>query len=142
MDLIVNSSLVIVSKELKWRFSKATGPGGQNINKNDTSVELIYNLKDSPLISHITKKRLLEKLKNRLKNGSLIVSAKEKRSQFQNRKLALEKMADILREGLNSPAKERKKTNPTLAAKNRRIQSKKYRGLLKKKRQDSNLVNE
>ena len=133
MDLIVNSKLVITSKELKWRFSKTSGPGGQNVNKNDTRVELIFNLKDSKIISPFFKKRLLENLSQKLRNGFLIIIANDKRSQFQNRQLALKRMAEILREGLKFSRKLRKQTKPTKAAQIRRIEQKKYRGVIKAK---------
>ena len=92
MDLIVNSKLVITSKELEFRFLKTSGPGGQNVNKNDTRVELIFNLKDSKIISHFDKQKLFNNLNHRLINGSLIVIADDKRSQFQNRQSALKRM--------------------------------------------------
>ena len=87
MDLFVNSDLIIPSKELNWRFSRASGPGGQNTNKTDSRVELVFDLKKSNEIGPLQKDRLMNQLSRRLVNGCLRVVAAEERSQFQNRKL-------------------------------------------------------
>ncbi|WP_320667056.1 alternative ribosome rescue aminoacyl-tRNA hydrolase ArfB [Prochlorococcus sp. MIT 1307] len=135
MDLFINTRLIIPSKELKWSFSRAKGPGGQAVNKVESQVELLLNLEKSYTLSPFQKHRLLEKLKSQVVNGALRVVAKEERSQYQNRKVALARMKELLIEGLKPPQKARKSTKPGLKAKNQRIKIKKIRGDLKRKRQ-------
>ena len=135
MDLTINPHLVIPSHELKWRFSKSSGPGGQGVNTTDSRVELIFDINRSSVISTFTKQRMLRQLENRCINGCLSIVAKEERSQYQNRQLALARLANLLREGLKPPPKPRKATKPTRASQKRRITSKKHRSALKQKRQ-------
>ena len=136
MDLTINSRLVIPSNELKWRFSKSSGPGGQSVNKTDSRVELVFDIKRSSVFGPFHKKRLLERLKKRCINGCLNIVVKEERSQYQNRQLALDRLADLLHEGLKPPPKERKVTKPTHASQKRRVNDKKHRGALKQTRQN------
>ncbi len=135
MDLTINSSLVIPSKELKWRFSKSSGPGGQGVNTTDSRVELVFDIKRSSVFGPFHKKRLLVRLENRCVNGCLNVVASENRSQYQNRQLAIARLAELLREGLKPPPKARKVTKPTRASQKRRVTAKKHRGALKQARQ-------
>ena len=135
MDLTINSRLVIPSKELKWRFSKSSGPGGQGVNTTDSRVELVFDIGRSSVIGPFLKQRLLERLENQCVNGCLSIVAKEERSQYQNRQLALARLADLLREGLKPPPKGRKATKPTRASQKRRVAAKKHRSALKQKRQ-------
>ena len=134
MNLIVNSRLIIPSRELLWNFSRASGPGGQGVNTTDSRVELIFDIESSSVISPVQKQRLIDQLGKRLVHGRLRVVATEKRSQYQNRKIALGRLAEVLREGLQPPSKSRKRTIPTYSAQNRRIKNKKLRGELKQKR--------
>ncbi len=142
MDLRVNSHLVIPSKELQWRFSRASGPGGQSVNKTESRVELILDLKDSSVLGPFRQKRLIDRLENRLVDGCISVFVAEERSQYKNRQLALLRLADMLREGLKPPRKSRQLTKPTFAAQRRRIKNKKHRGALKQKRQDKPSIND
>ncbi len=135
MDLAINSHLVIPSKELTWRFSKSSGPGGQAVNKTESRVVVIFDIKHSSVIGPFHKRRLLEKLKKRCVNGCLHITATEKRSQYQNRKLALSRLTALLKEGLKPPSKSRKTTKPTRASQKRRIDIKKRRSALKQMRQ-------
>ena len=135
MHLRINPRLVIPSNELKWRFSRSSGPGGQGVNTTDSRVELIFDIKRSTVISSFHKQRLLQKLEHRSINGCLNIIAKEERSQYQNRKLALVRLTELLTEGLKPPPKSRKATKPTRASKKRRINAKKHRSALKQKRQ-------
>ena len=131
-DLRVNSQLVIPSAELQWRFSKASGPGGQNVNKTNSRVELIFDLNATSALGPFRKKRLLNQLQHRLVAGCVRVVAAEERSQYQNRQLALSRLAYFLRMGLEAVPKTRK---PSQGAKKRRLQAKKLRGELKRTRQ-------
>ena len=135
MDLTINSRLVIPSNELKWRFSKSSGPGGQGVNKTDSRVELVFDINRSSVFGPFHKKRLLELHKSRCVNGCLNIVASEERSQHQNRQLAMARLADLLQEGLKPPPKARKATKPTLASQKRRVIAKKLRGALKQTRQ-------
>ncbi len=135
MNLTINSHLVIPRQELKWRFSRSSGPGGQGVNKTDSRVELVFDINSSSVIDPFVKQRLLQKLGTRCIDGCLNVVASENRSQYQNRKLALARLAVLLREGLKPPLQSRKETRPTYASRNRRIAAKKQRGFLKQSRQ-------
>ncbi len=136
MNLTINTSLVIPVSELQWRFSKASGPGGQKVNKTDSRVELIFDIKGSSVLLPFQKQRLLERYQSRLGSGCLRVVAAEERSQYQNRQLASARMTDLLREGLKPPPQSRKATKPTRASQQRRVNSKKQRGALKQQRQN------
>ncbi len=135
MDLTINSRLVIPSKELKWRFSKSSGPGGQGVNKTDSRVELVFDINHSSVFGPFHKKRLIERLKSRCVNGCLNIVMSKERSQYQNRQLAMAHLADLLQEGLKPPPKARKATKPTRASQKRRVTAKKHRGALKQTRQ-------
>ena len=134
MDLIITKKLVIPSKEVKWRFSRSSGPGGQNVNKVESRVEIIFNLEDSEVLNDYQKKILKFYLKNKLVNNNLCLAVQEHRNQLLNRQLALIKFISIIRDALNKPSKLRKSTKPTKASKRKRIEFKKKRGELKKSR--------
>ncbi|KGF90226.1 MULTISPECIES: alternative ribosome rescue aminoacyl-tRNA hydrolase ArfB [Prochlorococcus] len=135
MDLKITKTLVIPSKEIKCRFSRSSGPGGQNVNKIESRVEIIFNLEDSKVLNHYQKEILKIKLKKKLLNNSLCLVVQEYRNQLLNRQLALKKFISIIRDALNKPYKLRKSTKPTKASQNKRIEFKKKRGELKKSRQ-------
>ena len=136
MYLMINSHLVIPFREFQWRFTRASGPGGQGVNTTDSRVELIFDVESSSAIGPFHKQRLINQLGKRLVGGCLRVVAVEERSQYQNRQLALIRLADLLREGLKPPANFRKLTKATHAAQKRRIKTKRHRGELKQKRQN------
>jgi len=133
-DLHVNAAVVIPAAELQWRFSRSSGPGGQNVNKVETAVELGFDLEGSSAIGPFQKQRLLERLGSRCVAGCLRVAVSEHRSQYQNRQLALARLGDLLREGLKPPPKLRKPTNPTRGAVKRRLTAKKQRSAIKGQR--------
>ena len=135
MDLKITKSLVIPSTEIKWRFSRSSGPGGQNVNKIESRVEIIFNLEDSKVLNDNQKAILKFNLKNKLVNNSLCLAVQEHRNQLLNRQLALIKFSSIIRDALNKPSKLRKSTKPTKASQQKRIKFKKKRGELKKSRQ-------
>ena len=135
MDLKITKTLVIPSKEIKWRFSRSSGPGGQNVNKIESRVEIIFNLEDSKVLNDYQKEILKINLKNKLVNNSLRLSVQEHRNQFLNRQLALMKLSLIIKNALNKPFKLRKSTQPTKASQKKRVEVKKKRGELKKSRQ-------
>ena len=135
MDLKITKTLVIPSKEIKWRFSRSSGPGGQNVNKIESRVEIIFNLEDSKVLNDNQKAILKFNLKNKLVNNSLSLAVQEHRNQLLNRQLALIKFSSIIRDALNKPSKLRKSTKPTKASQQKRVKFKKKRGELKKSRQ-------
>ena len=135
MDLKITKTLVIPSNEIKWRFSRSSGPGGQNVNKIESRVEIIFNLEDSKVLNDYQKEILKRNLKNKLVNNSLRISVQEHRNQLLNRQLALMKISSILKNALNKPFKLRKSTKPTKASQKKRVEFKKKRGELKKSRQ-------
>ena len=125
MDLIITKTLIIPSKEIKWRFSRSSGPGGQNVNKIESRVEIIFNLEDSKVLNDNQKAILKFNLKNKLVNNSLCLAVQEHRNQLLNRQLALIKFSSIIRDALNKPSKLRKSTKPTKASQQKRIKFKK-----------------
>lgn len=135
MDLKITKTLVIPSNEIKWRFSRSSGPGGQNVNKIESRVEIIFNLEDSKVLNEYQKEILKRNLKNKLVNNSLRIAIQENRNQLLNRQLALMKFTSIIKNALNKPFKLRKSTQPTKASKKKRVEVKKKRGELKKSRQ-------
>ena len=135
MDLKITKTLVIPSNEIKWRFSRSSGPGGQNVNKIESRVEIIFNLEDSKVLNEYQKEILKRSLKNKLVNNSLRLAVQEQRNQLLNRQLALIKFSSIIKNALNKPFKLRKSTQPTKASQKKRVEVKKKRGELKKSRQ-------
>ena len=135
MDLKITKTLVIPSNEIKWRFSRSSGPGGQNVNKIESRVEIIFNLEDSKVLNDYQKEILKRNLKNKLVNNTLRLAVQEHRNQLLNRQLALMKFSSILKNALNKPFKLRKSTKPTKASQKKRVEVKKKRGELKKSRQ-------
>ena len=135
MDLKITKTLVIPSNEIKWRFSRSSGPGGQNVNKIESRVEIIFDLEDSKVLNYYQKEILKRNLKNKLVNNSLRLAVQEHRNQLLNRQLALMKFSSIIKNALNKSSKLRKSTQPTKASQKKRVEVKKKRGELKKSRQ-------
>ena len=133
-DLVVNERLTIPSRDLRWRFSRSSGPGGQGVNTTDSRVELVLNLAHCSCLGPFQRSRLLEHFEARLVAGCLRVVVAEERSQLQNRQRALVRMAELIREGLRPPPPSRKPTRPSRGAQRRRVQAKKQRGDLKRQR--------
>jgi ribosome-associated protein len=134
-DLHVSAAVVIPAAELQWRFSRSSGPGGQNVNKVETAVELGFDLEGTGAIGPFQKQRLLERLGSRCVAGCLRVAVSDHRSQYQNRQLAMQRLGDLLREGLKPPPKLRKPTKPTRGAVKRRVDAKKQKSQVKQARQ-------
>ena len=135
MDLIITPRLVIPSKELKWRFPRSSGPGGQKVNKTNTRVEIIFNIEQSKVLNDYQKKVLTKKLKTKLVNNCICLAVQDERNQLLNRQLAIVRISSIIRNSLKNLSKVRKATKPSKASQKRRLDSKKKRGELKKNRQ-------
>ena len=135
MNLTVNSKLEIPVNEIQWRFSRSSGAGGQNVNKTDSRVEIVFNVFESKTLTPYQKHRISIQSEIKLINGCICIAVQDKRTQYQNRQLALTRLASILREILKPPPKKRRETTPTRSSKRKRVESKKKRGELKKSRQ-------
>jgi len=135
MDLIITNKLVIPSKELKWRFSRSSGPGGQKVNKTDSKVEIIFNIEESKVLNDYQKIIMKKKLQTILVNNCICVVVKDQRSQLLNRRLALVRICSIIKGSLKNSFKVRKATKPSKASQIKRLDSKKRRGEIKKNRQ-------
>ena len=136
MDLQINKQLIIPSQEIKWRFSCSSGPGGQNVNKVESQVEIIFNINKSKTLNDFQKNLLLNKLNNKMINGCISIKVQEKRTQLKNRQLAIEKLNSLLKEIIMSKEKQRRVTAPTKSSQRKRVESKKKRGELKRNRQN------
>ncbi|MFD4643698.1 alternative ribosome rescue aminoacyl-tRNA hydrolase ArfB [Lentzea sp. NPDC058436] len=133
-DVTVTRTLVLPAAELRERFSRSGGPGGQGVNTADSRVELSFDLAASPSIPEHLKSRMLDRLANRLVDGVLTIAASEHRAQLQNRAAARERLAAILRAAAAPPPPVRRATKPTRGSQERRIASKKRRADTKKGR--------
>jgi ribosome-associated protein len=132
--LRVSRSVVVPEKELRWRFSRSSGPGGQSVNTADSRVQLSLDLTTTTALGPTQRARALQRLADRLVDGVLTVTAQEERSQLRNREIALERLAAILAEAIAPPPRMRRPTKPTKRAVERRIAAKKRRGRTKKLR--------
>jgi ribosome-associated protein len=132
--LRVTRSVVIPERELAWRFSRSSGPGGQSVNTADSRVELSVDVAQTSALGPIQRARVLERLSRRLVDGVLTVRASEHRSQLRNREAALERMAKILADALAPPPPRRRPTEPTRGAVERRLADKKRRSRTKRLR--------
>ena len=134
MPLIVSEHIAIPDEELEWKFIRSSGPGGQNVNKVASAVQLRFLLPQNTSLPAAVRSRLQRLAGQRLiDDGTILLSARNERSQEQNRRAALERLADLVRAALIEP-KIRKKTRPTRASKERRIDTKKRRAGTKRQR--------
>ena len=130
----INETLSISLSELEFQFSRSSGPGGQNVNRTSTQVELYFDLVHSPSLSSAQKQRVLEALRSHIdKDGVLHLTSQETRSQVRNRELVIARFAELLRQALR-PRKKRKPTKPTKAAREERLREKKQRKQTKERR--------
>ena len=131
MPLTVSDSIEIADWEISENFVRSSGPGGQNVNKVSTAVELRFEAERSPALSPAVKTRL-RKLAGRrwTKEGAIVLQVEDTRSQARNREIARERLVELIRAALVKP-KRRIATKPTFGSQKRRLKAKKVRGDVK-----------
>lgn len=131
----ITSSFHLPDSELHYEFVRSSGPGGQNVNKVATAVQLRFNVRNSPSLTEEVKARLVKLAGAKMTtDGVLVIEAKRYRTQEQNRADAELRLSAIIQKALFKP-KRRRPTRPTLASKARRVEAKKKRGDVKRLRQ-------
>jgi ribosome-associated protein len=132
--LVVRTGVVIPDKELEWRFSRSSGPGGQSVNTTDSRVELSFDVAGTTAFTDVLRARALERLRSRLVNGVLTVAASEHKSQWRNREAARTRLAALLKDAIAPPPRTRRPTRPSKNSVRRRLDEKKRRGETKRLR--------
>ena len=130
----ITETIFIDEDEIQLDFVRSSGPGGQNVNKVATTVQLRFNIHQSTSLSAEIRDRLVRIAgKKMTENGTIVIKARRFRSQDQNRKDALARLIELIRRATVKP-KARRKTRPSAAARQRRISAKKKRGEIKRHR--------
>ncbi|WP_446213100.1 alternative ribosome rescue aminoacyl-tRNA hydrolase ArfB [Micromonospora sp. IBSANI012] len=124
----------VPAAELRERFSRSSGPGGQGVNTADSRVELSFDLAASPSLPPALRARALERLAGRLVDGVVTIAASEHRAQLANREAARERLIALLREAVAPPPPPRRPTRPSRGAKERRLAEKKRQSQRKRDR--------
>lgn len=127
----ISGSVAIPETELRWRFSRSSGPGGQHVNTSATAAELSFDVASSPSLPETLRDRALQRLAHRLVDGVVTIRAEEYRSQLRNREAARERLAVLLREATAPPPRRRRPTKPSKGMIERRLENKKRRSDLK-----------
>lgn len=133
-DLRITRHWVLSAAELRERFSRSSGPGGQGVNTTDSRVELSVDLARSASLPVFLRERVLERVGHRLVDGVLTIVASEHRSQLANRNAARERLVALLGDAAAPPPPKRRPTKPTVGSKLRRLADKKRRSDLKRRR--------
>lgn len=132
--LRITPGITLDDSELEEQFVRASGPGGQNVNKVSTAVQLRFNVHASPSLPWDVRERLIKLAGKRINSaGEIMITAQRYRTQAQNRAEAREKLVALIRAAVHRP-KPRKKTRPSAAAKRRRLETKRRKGETKRSR--------
>lgn len=133
-DLPVTAGVTVPETELRWRFSRAGGPGGQGVNTADSRVELSLDVAASTAFTAEQRDRVLARLAGRLTGGVLTVVAAEHREQLRNRNAARRRLAALLRDALAPDPPPRRQSRPSRSAREGRLDAKRARGEVKRLR--------
>jgi len=133
-DLVVTPTLSIPASELRWRFSRSSGPGGQHVNTSDSRVQLSWSVADSAAVSEEQRATFLARLGARLVDGAVTVTASTERSQLRNRAIASGRLAALLAAALAPDGPRRRATTATRGAHRRRLAAKQQRSATKQQR--------
>jgi ribosome-associated protein len=132
--MTTNSKIQIPDNELVFKVSRSSGPGGQNVNKLNTKVALIFDVENSSTLSGQQKHTIIKKIAHRLtKDKKLIITSQTFRTQKANRNAVIERLAEVIQKALQKP-KRRRPTKPTGISVEKRLKSKKIKSLLKQQR--------
>jgi ribosome-associated protein len=120
--------------EVQFSASRSGGPGGQNVNKVNTKIELRFSVQESEVLDELQKQLILLKLKNRINNqGELLITSSTERTQWRNKEKTTKKFFELIEKSLTKPRK-RKKTQPTMSSRLKRMENKKKLGKKKQLR--------
>jgi ribosome-associated protein len=131
---LVRGSIVIPRSELRWRFSRSGGPGGQGVNTADSRVELRWDVTATAALPEPLRVRATERLARRLNDGVLSIVVSEERAQLQNRQIAERRLAALVAEAIAPPPARRHPTRPSKGSVERRIQAKRRTSEIKQNR--------
>jgi ribosome-associated protein len=133
-SLPVRGSISIPRSELRWRFSRSSGPGGQGVNTADSRVELLWDLAKSDALPPAVKDRALSRLENRLVDGVLSIVVSDERAQLRNRQIAEHRLATTVADAIAPPPPARRATRPTRGSVERRLNAKRNASAIKRSR--------
>ena len=130
----ITDDIAIGEEEIKFKFVRSSGPGGQNVNKVSTAVQLRFNVVDSPTLPSDIRSRLMVLAGNRItEEGILVIDAQQYSTQERNRQAAIDRFVNIIKEA-SIPPKVRRKTKPSAGSKKRRLESTRRRSEVKQSR--------
>ena len=130
----ITDDIAIGEEEIKFKFVRSSGPGGQNVNKVSTAVQLRFNVVDSLTLPSDIRSRLMVLAGNRItEEGILVIDAQQYSTQERNRQAAIDRLVNIIKEA-SIPPKVRRKTKPSAGSKKRRLESKRRRSEVKQSR--------